>query len=97
MLRWLKAGDAQAFGESLANVFSERVPIESRLSEKKFAAKTKAVLRTMEIQIAQYRSSHSTNFYQKAKLGNAFKWSLRDKGYENTYVDEMTEWVILHF
>ena len=97
MLQWLSASEAQAFGRSLANVFCERVPVESRMSEKQFAAKTKAVLRTMETQIAQYRSSHSTNFYQKAQLGNAFKWSLRDVGYESAYVDEITEWVILHF
>jgi hypothetical protein len=34
------------------------------------------------------------NMFKKAKLGNAFKWFLRDAGYDTEYVDGLTEWLM---
>jgi hypothetical protein len=95
MLKWLDAKDEQAFGKSMAQFYSERVPFESPFSKKKFAAKTQETLKKLDLQIQQFKSSHALNVYKKAKLGNAFKWTLRDAGYDNEYVDELTEWLML--
>jgi hypothetical protein len=97
MINWFNAKEAQAFGTSLAKFYMARVPYEAPFSEKKFAAKTQETLKKMELQIQQFRRQHQLNTYQKAKLGNAFKWALRDGGYDTNYVDEITEWLILHF
>jgi len=97
MFKWLDASAAQAFGTELATFYMQRVPFEPPFSQKKFAAKVQDVLGKMQRQIQQFRATNDLNFYQKAKLGNAFKWALRDGGYDTKYVDEITEWLIVHF
>ena len=95
MLKWLDAKEEQAFGKTLAEFYIERVPFESPFSEKKFATKTQEVLKKVDLQVQQFRSGRALNVYKKAKLGNAFKWSLRDAGYDTEYVDGLTEWLML--
>lgn len=75
--------------------YSERVPFESPFSKKKFATKTQETLKKIDLQVQQFRAGHPSNFYKKAKLGNSFKWTLRDAGYDKEYVDELTEWLML--
>ena len=96
MLNWFAAEEAQAFGKTLAQFYIERVPFESPFSTKKFAVKTQETLKKVELQVHAFKTNESLNIYKKAKLGNAFKWTLRDAGYDNPYVDELTEWLMLH-
>jgi hypothetical protein len=94
MLKMFDAKEEQAFGKALAQFYIERVPFEPPWSEKKFAAKTQEVLRKVDLQIQQFKSRRSLNLYKKAKLGNVFKWTLRDAGYDTEYVDGLTEWLM---
>jgi hypothetical protein len=84
----------EEFGRSLAQFYVERVPFESPFSTKKFATKTQEVLKKVELKVQQFRAGRSLNVYKKAKLGNAFKWFLRDAGYDTEYVDGLTEWLM---
>lgn len=97
MLKWFAAKEEAAFGESLAHFYIERVPFESPFSTKKFAAKTQEVLKKLDLQIQQFKAGRPLNVYKKAKLGNAFKWTLRDAGYDTEYADGLTEWLMLRF
>ncbi len=97
MLSWFDAKEARAFGEALAEYFAERIPVDSDLKEKKFAARTQQVLTKLAQQVEQFRRTHKLNVFKKAQLGNAFKWKLRDAGYTQAYVDELTEWLMLRF
>ncbi len=97
MLNWFDAKEARAFGESLALFFAERIPADSNFKEKKFAAKAQQVLGSMGTQVDKFKQAHKLNVFKKAQLGNAFKWKLRDAGYDLTYVDELTEWLMLRF
>ena len=97
MFSWFDAKEARTFGESLAAFFAERIPADSRLKEKKFTAKAQQVLSKMALQVDQFSKSHKLNVFKKAQLGNAFKWKLRDAGYDQAYVDELTEWLMLRF
>lgn len=97
MLKWFDAKEARAFGESLAVFFAERIPVDSDLKEKKFSARAQQVLGKLAAQVDQFKRSHKLNIFKKAQLGNAFKWKLRDAGYEHSYVDELTEWLMLRF
>ena len=69
--------------------------IEAPLGTKKFAAKTQETLKKIDLQVQQFKAGRALNVYKKAKLGNAFKWVLRDKGYDTQYVDDLTEWLML--
>lgn len=94
MLKWLDAKEEQEFGRTLAKFYTERVPFESPFSTKKFAAKTQEVLKKVDLKVQQFKSGRALNLYKKAKLGNAFKWFLRDAGYDTEYVDGLTEWLM---
>ncbi len=94
-LAWFDAAAAQDFGKSLAKSFIDRLSPAEKASSKKFEGKAKEALAKMAQQIATFRSSSKLNFYKKAKLGNAFKWALREAGYDQAYTDELTEWLML--
>ena len=95
VLSWFDAGAASAFGASLAAFFAQRVPPDVKLSDKKFAAKAQDVLNKMALQVDRFKAENELNTYKKAKLGNAFKWALRDAGYEAAYVEKISEWLVL--
>lgn len=95
MLKWFDAKDEQAFGRELASFYAERVPFESPFSTKQFAAKTQEVLKKVDLQVQKFKAERSLNIFKKAKLGNAFKWTLRDAGYDTEYVNGLTEWLMM--
>lgn len=92
---WFDATAAKAFGASLAQSFMERVPADGKLSDRKFEAKAKSALTNVERDIAAFKREQKLNVYKKAKLGNEFKWTLKDAGYDTTYVDKLTDLVML--
>jgi hypothetical protein len=94
---WLNTKDEKVFGESLAVFFAGRIPPDSDFKAKKFTAKAQQVLASMGLQVDKFKNEHKLNVLKKAQLGNAFKWKLRDAGYDHAYVDELTEWLMLRF
>ena len=95
VLNWLDARAASEFGATLASFFKQRVPPDAKLSDKKFAAKAQEVLGKMALQVDRFKAQNKLNTYKKAKLGNAFKWALKDAGYETTYIEKLGEWLML--
>ena len=94
LFSWFDAAAAKEFGANLAQFYVERVPANSGANEKKFAAKTKEVLDKMALRVAQFKEANTLNTYKKAQLGNAFKWTLRDAGYDTAYIDRLTSWLV---
>jgi hypothetical protein len=102
---WFDAKEAQEFGKSLAEKFSVAYPAIDQKKESasgnkeglraKVQEKQKKVLGRLTLEVNQFAKSHRLNVYKKAKLGNAFKWVLIEKGYEAQFVDELTKEVIL--
>ena len=95
MISWFDARDAQKFGISLAEFFIERIPLEMPHKKIKSLEKKQEVLNTMFSQIPPFKIKHKLNIYQKAKLGNAFKWKLLDADYDPALVDELTKALML--
>lgn len=94
MFGWFDAREAKQFGGSLAAFYIAQMPPAGVLGEKKFAAKTQTLLRGMDGKVNAFKAAHRLNGYQKARLGNTFKWALKDAGYETTYIDQLTDWLI---
>ena len=95
---WFDARDAVDFGESLAAFFVERISTDAALKDdKKSTAKRREVLNKMSQQVVRFKLEHKTNMYQRAKFANSFKWKLRDAGYESSFVDSVTKFVLLQF
>jgi hypothetical protein len=91
MFKWLDAGEAKAFGESLAVYFMERVPLDQAGRKGKTMDRKKEVVDKLLFQIQVFKSKQTLNFYQKAKLANAFKWKLLDAKYDPEFVDGLTK------
>ena len=94
LLSWFDATASKEFGASLAKLYIERLPVTSNENDKRFASKTKSVLDTMAQRVDQFKASNRLNTYKKAQLGNAFKWALREAGYDKAYIDRLTEWLV---
>lgn len=95
MFQWLNARSHKAFGEQLAIFYAERaVKQDTSLKGKKIASKQRDLLAKLSNQLETFKQANSMNFYQKAQLGNAFKWKLLDAGFESDYVEELTSWLV---
>ena len=100
VFKWFDAREAKALGTSLAQMFMEKMPLEAQLNEKKFASKMQGVLQQMTQKVQAWQKSTAggeLNVYKKAQLGNAFRWSLRDAGYNEDYVEKLTIWLMTLF
>ena len=94
MFGWFDAKEAKQFGSSLAALYMAQLPLSMAGGEKKFAAKAQAAMQQMDGKVEAFKASHSINGYKKAQLGNTFKWALRDAGYDASYTDKLTDWLI---
>ena len=94
MLGWFNATRAEEFGATLANFFIEKMPADKQMNDAKFAAKTEYLLTKMEAQIKVFKQTEKLNIYKTAKLGNAFKWTLKDAGLDATLSAKLVEWLI---
>jgi hypothetical protein len=91
MFSWFDAGNAQDLGNSLAQFLIERIPLESAGRKSKSMAKKQEVLDKIFLKIQIFKIENKLNFYQKAKLCNAFKWKLIEANYDPDFVDELTK------
>lgn len=97
LFSWFDARAAKDFGSMMAHFFIERVPPNAGLSEKQFATKSQQVIEKMSHQIVTFKTKHKLNIYKTAQLGNVFKWTLKDAGYDDLYIDKLTEWLVARF
>ena len=94
---WFDAKKAEESGQSLALFFAERVSVEAGKSGKKSLPKKQMeAVGKMFAQAERFSREHKLNIYKKAKLGNAFKWKLKELGYAGGLVDELTKELLLH-
>lgn len=91
---WFDVREAKQFGASLGAYYIAQMPVDRQLNDKKFAVRTQSTLRSMAVKVDAFRVAHRLNGYKKAKLGNAFKWSLKDAGYDAAYIDKLTDWLV---
>lgn len=43
-----------------------------------------------------FKNLHKLGIYKKARLGNAFRWELTERGYEKRFVEEATQRLVVH-
>lgn len=92
---WFDARSAKEFGTSLAHDFMALMPADTRANNKKFESRAGAAIKQLGVRVVQFKRSHALNGYKKARLCNDFKWTLKDAGYDDAYVDKLTDWLML--
>lgn len=72
------------------------MPLDTtNVKEKILVKKHEELINKMSLEIARYKEKHALNIFKKAKLGNSFKWTLREAGYDSGYIDQWTNWLMV--
>ena len=94
MFNFLDARPAIKFGSEMAHIYIEKMPPTLALKQKQFALKSTRVLEQISLKIISYKNFNSINTYKVAQMANSFKWDLKDAGYEDDYINQLTQWFI---
>lgn len=96
LLDWFRTGHLDALVKDLVADFARQYPpslqADSRPATKKRLAS--AVL-ALDRKIAQFRSQHALGMFKKAKVANGIKWGLKEQGYAEKLVDDITKHVVI--
>ena len=88
---------ANESGQALAKIVVSFVPKVPDKTDITYNKKLNSAMRKLKQQIDWLKVQHRFNVYQKAKLGNTFRWNLLDAGYEANYAKDLTQWVLVQF
>ena len=94
MLSWFESKSAKEFGDSMARIYIDCIPLSEKLTQKKAVALSRQALKKMGSEVDIFKKTNKLNTYKIAKMGNAFKWTLKDAGYDDNQVDKLTEWLV---
>lgn len=87
--------ELEAFANALAEDLGRRFP---PASEKRTDAgathQFNVILEGLGARAARFRDEKQLGLYKKAKLGNVFRWKLKDLGYSDAFVDQATTAII---
>src|SRR5436190_3494628 len=94
----LKAFDTrelEEFATNLANDLARRFPPASEARTDPGAAhQVKVILEGLGGRAVRYHEEHKLGVYKKAKLGNVFRWKLKEIGYSDKFVEHATSTII---
>lgn len=87
--------EVEAFAVALAEDFGRRFPPASENRTDAGAAhQLKVILDGLGMRAARFRDEKQLGLYKKAKLGNVFRWKLKDLGYSDDFVDRATTAIV---
>ncbi|MBI2961497.1 MAG: hypothetical protein HYY28_14385 [Betaproteobacteria bacterium] len=92
------ASKIDEFAKSLAQDIAKRYPPaiannpEQMVSQKRLTT----ILEDAFNRAHQFNREQKLGMFKKAKLGNTFKWELKEMGYEEKFVDMATEGLIVY-
>jgi hypothetical protein len=90
--------DVNVFAKDLASTLAKRYPPaldvspEKRVSESRL---TKVLEETLN-QATEFQQKHRLGVFRKAKLGNEFRWQLKELGYTERFIDVATEGLMVY-
>jgi hypothetical protein len=86
------------FAKELALDLSKRYPPvldtsgERSLSEKRLTR----ILEDVCNKALAFKNEHKLGVYKKARLGNTFRWELKDLGYSEKFIETATEGLVVY-
>ena len=88
---WFSTAEIDAFAKSIADELIRRVPPASLdAPSKRAAGDLKNSHHAIYAQAERFALAHRLNVYKRARLGNSFRWALRDAGYPAEFVESWT-------
>jgi hypothetical protein len=94
---WLRGKHIDTFCRDLAQEFAKRYPLEmaAHTPDKKSEKKLGRALNYVYKQAGEFRAARRLGVYGTARLGNGFKWELKELGYRTELIEEATKGLIL--
>jgi len=87
--------ELEAFATGLAEDLGRRFPPASEARTDPGAHhQIKVILEGLAARAIRYREEHKLGIYRKAKLGNVFRWRLKELGYSEAFVERATKEIV---
>lgn len=92
---FLKTREIEEFATGLANDLGRRFPPASEArTDKGVQQQIKVILDGLAARAVRYHDEHKLGIYGKAKLGNVFRWKLKDLGYSAEFAERATKEIV---
>lgn len=90
--------EIDAFANELATSLAKRYPPALDVSPDKRVSENRLtkVLEDTLAQAVEFQGTHKLGMFGKAKLGNEFKWKLKELGYTEKFIEVATEGLMVH-
>jgi hypothetical protein len=92
---WFSSRASARFGRELATFVLSELSASTARKDTKFTAKAEKALIRADRRVREFTAGERMNVYKKAKLANAFLWTLKDSGCPPDYATQLTEWLSL--
>jgi hypothetical protein len=90
-----KTRELDEFATSLANDLGRRFPPASESRTDAGARyQIKVILEGLGARAVRYHKEQKLSVYRKAKLGNVFKWRLKELGYSTDFAERATKEIV---
>lgn len=93
MFSWFSSSESVRFGNELATFVLSELSASSEKADAKFTAKAEKALLRADQRVQEFKARERMNVYKKAKLANAFLWTLKDNGCSEEYANKLTDWL----
>ena len=91
MFRWFDTREIDELAKAIAAELVTRVPPSALDSHtKKAADRLRNTHDAIFARAGKFARTHPLNIYKKARLGNQFRWALKDAGYPPEFVESWT-------
>ena len=91
----LNTVDLEQFATGLANDLGRRFPpVSEKRTDPGAKHQIKVILEGLGARAVRYQGEHKLGIYKKAKLGNVFKWKLRELGYSEDFAERATKEIV---
>ena len=85
---------AQAMVDKIARQFPPTS--EPQLAKKGAQRRLESIVEHIMIDLDGFQKEMPLGWIGKARLGNAFRWQLTDRGYSKQFVEALTEGIVKH-
>ena len=95
LLGMFNTRELEEFATSLATDLGRRFPPASEARTDPGAKhQIKVILEGLGARAVRYQMEHHLGIYKKAKLGNVFKWKLKELGYSDNFAELATKDIV---
>jgi hypothetical protein len=93
---WFDTKETDDFAQAIADDLTGRIPASVGDNRKQITPdRLRNAHDAIIARASAFARDHKLNWYKKARLGNTFRWTLLDKGYDKDFVDTWTHNVLV--